>query len=139
MIINTTLNEVGDKFNWLEVKWFRFSANSAIIEYKCDVESDYFHRINMTKKIIRPRGRPGKNQPTVLERPMPLAVTKDAYNDFLPIAVLKKRDLLNLLRQKIIPSDYASIYENLPTSTLVKDCATWIQEEREEEERVDSV
>jgi len=60
---------------------------------------------------------------------------KPAYNTRLPISTAKKKDLLYLLKTKVIPESYANFYNDLPSSTNQPDRLP--EPSNEEEECVD--
>ena len=43
------------------------------------------------------------------------------YTEKLPVSEPKKRDLISLCKESIIPSDCHGFYENLPSNKKVKD------------------
>lgn len=81
----------------------------------------------MWKKNCETKGTPWKKFTHSDVHPV---VTRNTYQHCLLISTSKKRDLINLLRQGIIPSEYASFYENLPLSNSVTDYTNWIHAER---------
>ena len=64
----------------------------------------------------------------------PVSVTDHKlYTGELPLPEMKKKDLLNLCRQNIIPSVYHGFFDNLSSSTQILDS---LPEPDEEEEPV---
>lgn len=64
-------------------------------------------------------------------------VLKPKYSELLPISMLKKKDLLFLLRTGVIPARYRSFYEELPSARNVKDSAFWANDYENEEDADD--
>jgi len=49
-------------------------------------------------------------------------VLKPAYKHQLPISSAKYNDLMNMMKEKIIPSQYKDFYGSLPVDKSVSDC-----------------
>lgn len=103
-----------EKINWLNVKVFRFVPNSKQLLFKYDVRSE-----NFELEIIL---RNGVN----ISDFESFTRLKTAYKELLPISIAKKRDLVNMIKEGVIPPVYKSYYESLPSSKKVKDVALWI-------------
>lgn len=100
LIRNKIKDTEGQTVNWLLIKSLRYSKkNPGIIEYK------YMH--SNPYKFINVFGR-GKNP----KFPKDL---KKCYNQPLPISAKKKEDLLKLCRNEVIPVEFHSWYQSLPT------------------------
>lgn len=77
-----------------------------VIFYRYDHTSVY-KKIFVDKNI---KGRPRKD----------VVQLKKAYNSLLPIAEEKKKDLLRLCKQNIIPEEFHGWYSKLPSKKLKK-------------------
>ncbi len=103
-IINRNKDENGETVDWLKVKWFRCTRGSQVVQFKYDVKSD-FRKLDVSK--VKAKGRRSKNIPVTEpsdEIPTPFVLTKTAYKKVLPISLAKKRDLIEMLNKKTIPS-----------------------------------
>ncbi|XP_064639792.1 uncharacterized protein LOC135495259 [Lineus longissimus] len=104
IIKNRTRNRDGEQVNWLSIKWLRFEkAKPYVIQYKYGIQQDEFMQI----MVQADRGRRRSIENTPLG---PL------YTSRRPITKEKKNDLLDLLRSRVIPSDYRVFYEGLPST-----------------------
>lgn len=121
------------KINWLNVKVFRFVRNSKYVLFKYDVKSEEFEQETILRNSVKISDFGSFN------------LSRSAYQNMLPISIAKKRDLLDMLKEGVIPSIYRDYYQSLPSSKHVKDVAIWVtdavgpQEERdlETEENAD--
>ncbi|KAF6212581.1 hypothetical protein GE061_013106 [Apolygus lucorum] len=118
LIKNRTKDENKEKVNWLEVKNFRFRKdNPGRMEYK------YHHSDSYKTISVYSHGRP-QNLPITLPA---------LYKRTLPISMQKKKDLLKLCRQGVIPATFRPWYEKLPTSNTAQDFLPPEEEEEEDE------
>jgi len=98
-IKNRTKDENGNVVNWLKIKVLRFEkANKNVVQYKYRYADDF------TKINILGRGRR-----------CIMSDLKPCYKAMLPIAALKKADLLSLCKSGVIPSEHHLFFKNLPS------------------------
>lgn len=104
------MNEENEKVEWLKIKWLRFEkSKSQTIQFKYDLNSTLFFEIDVAQCNKRTQTYNWTN-----------ITLKEAYPRQIPISENKKKDLLFLLKSKIIPSDYKSFYESIPSSSRQK-------------------
>lgn len=107
MVHNTTVNIEKEKVNWLKIKWMRFDKSEPnIMQYKYGLQDTEFKRLDISKKKTAGRKKNWSSDCLLCVK----------YPDKLPISEDKKKDLNTLLELKIIPSDYKSFYDELPTA-----------------------
>ncbi|CAG4952530.1 unnamed protein product [Parnassius apollo] len=110
IIKNITIAENGEKVCWLKIKYLRFEL-PGFIKYRYDYDGPY----NLLNTLCKP-GRPTRRTPN---SEMPNINTEDllrAYKQCLPIKKQKKKDLLQLCKENIIPKELHGWYESLPCS-----------------------
>lgn len=123
---NRKLDENKKPVQWLLIKWFRFQKGvENKVWFKYNVEDADFHCLIINQKWIRSKCTTVPITYRTLE--------KTAYSECLPISVAKKRDLLALLQEGVIPTVYANFYKSLPAHKNVKDVATWVDRKENEE------
>jgi len=106
-ITNRTSNVNGETVSWLRIKWLRFCKDKPfVIQYKYSIAAEF-----MTINVCKRRGRP-KVLPNLVR----------AYRTRLPISAAKKADLLALVKAKIVPTEHALFYKNLPSNAKARDC-----------------
>ena len=112
---NKSTNETNELVSWLQLKWLRFErAKPHMVQYKYSLtEDEQFKELNCSRS---PRAH-SSEEPTTLSQ-VKLA---QMYEYRLPISVAKKKDLLQLLKDEVIPDAYRAFYENLPTSMSARD------------------
>ena len=99
----------GETVNWVRIKQLRFDwTRPFIVQYKYDLSANEFKELNVMR--VAKRGRP-----TSIDHPPP------AYESRLPISAAKKKDLLKLLKDRVIPAEYGQWYSSLPVSKSVRD------------------
>ena len=102
---NRKKDEDGNNVNWLLVKSFRYEkAEHGIIQYRYDYGDD-FKRLN-----VRRSGRAA----------LP-ADPGHAYQTRIPISEAKKKDLVKLCTQRVIPAEMHEWYKSLPTTSRTKE------------------
>lgn len=107
-IVNRTRNSLGETIRWLKIKQLRFEkAKPDLIQYKYDLSDDF------KELIVRPARR-GRKSVDNLE-------LKPVYDARLPISSAKKKDLLKLIKDRVIPPEYEEWYNNLPVSENAND------------------
>lgn len=94
----------GDTFNWLKVKWLRYTKTPGEISFKTSLQNDEPFKFLC---LLR-RGKPNPDL-----RPQKL------YNDTLPISKEKKKDLISLL--PLIRPEFHDFYKNLKISDTASD------------------
>lgn len=127
ILFNRTRDENGHSVSWLTIKWFRFVRGEFKVYFKYDVEEEKFECLNVLDHHKKKLNR---------DLLLPL---KLAYPGRLPISVVKKRDLLELLKKGVIPPVYENFYTSLPTSKTEKDAAYWVEEDGMEEYEVEEL
>ncbi|KAJ8049014.1 hypothetical protein HOLleu_01555 [Holothuria leucospilota] len=101
-IKNKTQN-TGETVRWLDIKWLRFEKSAMnIIKYKYRLTSPHFMEIQVCSERIRRR--------SISDYEL-----KSLYSTRLRITEAKKSDLIHLLMSGVIPKEYKSFYENLPS------------------------
>lgn len=116
---NRCLGSDGEKVQWLKVKCFRFEKKRPnIVLYRYDFKSNY-KELDVTKnetvtstKILRKRKR--ANVETIKDFDYKSYNLKNAYDKKLPITKAKKKDLLKMCNEKIIPPELHHWYQTLP-------------------------
>ncbi|XP_065680363.1 uncharacterized protein LOC136094417 [Hydra vulgaris] len=109
IVKNCTKNIKGETINWLNIKWARFEKSRPfIMQYKYSITSPTFMEINVQS------GRGRRSNIKGLE-PRPLYPTR------LPIWDAKKKDLMRVVKSRVIPPDYAQWYNNLPSAVAMRD------------------
>lgn len=104
LIQNRNIDEHGKKVSWLKVKSLR---------YRKDMPNTILYRYNHTenyKKMLVNRQSPGINVPL-----------SKAYSNNLPISEAKKKDLLKLCKDGVIPDKRHKWFDSLPTSKRAND------------------
>lgn len=105
-IKNRTVDEVGDKLSWLKVKCLRYEkVHPNTIFYRYDHNSAY------KKFYVAPRG----SRSRVIQN----VELKPAYDRQLPISIQKKRDLVKLCKDGLIPTELHGWYQNLSVSSAL--------------------
>lgn len=96
---NKKINDDGEKVVWKDIKWFRYSQDFGVVEYKSTLNEDgAFKKINFLRK----------------KNPLPDAVTIPlSYKGPVPISSEKKKNLMELL--PYIDSTFHDFYKNLPS------------------------
>ena len=106
---NLRISTMGEKINWLQVKWIQVrkeSPKSVFVNYSFDPQN--FQEINV-ERTTRKKGRLFKWPES--EKDLTLC-----YDTKLPISMQKKNDLVALCSKEIIPEEFHSYYESLPSS-----------------------
>ncbi|XP_030747603.1 uncharacterized protein LOC115876055 isoform X2 [Sitophilus oryzae] len=116
LISNRKKTTMGKDVKWLQIKWFRFLRDAKTVGFKYDVTANEFEHISFNSTDIQWNS---------------VGLTKK-YTNELPLSLTKKRDLLNLIRKGIIPQDYYSFFNNLPSARGVRDQAVWNLDNQEE-------
>lgn len=119
---NRSLGTNGEKVQWLKVKCFRFEKKKPnIVLYRYDYKSNY-----MEMDVSNFKGKTGTCPQTKKLRKRKLNVEaekefeysayilKKAYSKKLSITKAKKKDLMKMCTEKIIPHELHHWYENLP-------------------------
>jgi len=100
-VVNRKKNEIGEKVDWLEIRWMRFRKDGANqMFYKYSVDDNEFMVVNFSKKG---RGRP---QQTLINKLQCL------YPEGRAISAAKYKDVTNLL--KYVPPVFHDFYRQLP-------------------------
>lgn len=108
IMMNRNRNTDGDVVQWLKVKHLRFQKSKPyVISYRYNLDDETFLEMN-----VRTQRRGRRSQEASL---------KAAYTARLPISSAKKKDLLKLLKDGVIPKEYTQFYTDLPTSDDVRD------------------
>lgn len=113
MIKNQKVNTLNESVQWLKIKWLRFQKSEPfIIQYKYELLEDEFMEINIHQKKIRTR----------IANPTPRSDwgstnLKLKNSKPIPISDAKKKDQIFLLSKGVIPADYKSFIDNLPSTS----------------------
>lgn len=122
LMLNRSIGPDGEKVQWLKVKSFRFEKKKPnIVQYRYDFKSNY-KELDVSKKgatetatQINLRKRKQVNVETLNKNfDYDTYVLKKAYNKKLPITKAKKKDLMKMCTEKIIPPELHHWYQNLP-------------------------
>ena len=109
-IKNVRMTTEGKKVNWTKIRWMRFQKDipdTCFIKYEYDEE---FQSIKVTGS------KRGCGLDVVPSEPLPTR-----YVSKLPISAAKKKDLLNLCKSGVIPSEFHIFYKSLPSQQSVRD------------------
>jgi len=109
-------NVMGESVKWIHLKWLRFLRGENSVGYKYDVAVDNFEYINVNGKNILWES---------------INIPKK-YNTQHPVSMAKKRDLMNLIKKGVIPQDYFSFFDDLPSANGIRDQALWNLDDEEE-------
>jgi hypothetical protein len=108
----------GGKINWLQIRWLRYMKEKPdFLLFKYEFRE---MKVNMSNK----RGRPSE----------PYQLAKK-YTSRQAISAAKKKDLVGLCKNGIIPSEYYEYYKSLPANNSVIDT---LVDTVVEEEKIDS-
>lgn len=121
------LNTVnGNKFNWLDTNWFKYTKNRlGLVEVRSSYNEDaHFDQLN----FLRRGTKPSTLQPL---RPF----LNKCFTKRQAISEEKKKDLISLL--PYIEEKYHQFYRDLPTSSLVQDVDPDLEHEDEDEDEDD--
>ena len=100
-VVNRKKNEIGEKVDWLKIRWMRFQKDRANqMFYKYSVDDNEFMVVNFSKKV---RGRP---QQTLINKLQCL------YPEGRAISAAKYKDVTDLL--KYVPPVFHDFYRQLP-------------------------
>lgn len=103
--------------SWMKIKWLRFEKTRPnVIQCKYDLNAEKFFEFDFTGTHQKPVGR----RKCTSGKSVSDHTVQRAYTSRIPIANLKKKDLLNMLKKNIIPIDYKEYYQNLPTKNPVE-------------------
>lgn len=109
VIKNRTIDNEGQRVNWLKVKVLRYEKDKpGLILFKYNHSDQDF-------KSIRTAGR---GRPVQMPRVLP-----SLYQTQLSISEAKKKDLLKLCAAKAIPQELQEWYASLPVDKKKRDCA----------------
>lgn len=119
LMVNRSIDSEGQKLQWLKVKCFRFEKTRPnVVLYRYDYTSDYkeldvsFREASVvpnTKNLRKRKREVVKNDFEYNSYSL-----KKAYSTKLPITKSKKKDLLKMCSEKIIPAELHDWYEKLP-------------------------
>lgn len=94
----------GEKLSWRDVKWFRYSQDIGIVQYKTSLdEHEPFKKVNFLGKTSLP----------------PLINPPLSYKGPLPISIEKKKNLIEML--PYIDQTFHTFYNSLITKNDVID------------------
>ena len=112
--INLKTSTNGERINWLKIKHIQVNKGSDEVFVRYNFHDD----LKTVAMIPRRKGRRGSNLSIAN-----LAQVTDppCYTGRLPVAVAKKKDLLQLCTSGAIPNVYRNFYEDLPTSETARD------------------
>lgn len=108
---NTTKNTKNEPVQWLKIKWLRLQKESPTsILYKYDLSDPDFKEIDICKtKTMK------KNKDiciSKLKKPL-----KGAYKSLIAVSQTKKKDLITLLNDGVIPPEYEHYYKDIPSTS----------------------
>jgi len=103
LVTNRNKSENGS-VNWLKIRALRVEkAHPDKIFFKTDFSEPNFDVLKQRKSKTQLKLKP-------------------AYSHQLPISKAKYNDLMNMIKEKIIPSQYTEFYSSLPADKDVVDC-----------------
>ena len=101
----------GAKVQWMKVKWFQYRKREPdSIFFKYEFNEETFHKLNIKSCTTK------SSTTTAINQEMP-----KRYAEKLPISDMKKKDLLSLCKEGIIPAECHGFYESLPSNRSVRD------------------
>ncbi|XP_039297599.1 uncharacterized protein LOC120354460 [Nilaparvata lugens] len=104
ILTNSKIDNDGQKVSWLKIKWMRFEKSKPFtIQYKYSLSETEFRAVD----VLKMKGRSLKLQNWNAVKLAP------KYKNKLPISEAKKKDLLSLVGNGIIPRDYTHFYESI--------------------------
>lgn len=110
---NRTMDESGERVNWLKIKCMRFErAKPQFIMFKYNYSDPEFRMLNVA-------GRCSRNVNSLV---MPNGIPR-LYTKQIPISNVKKQDLLKLCKTGAIPSEFHAGYQSIPAENTKKDVA----------------
>jgi len=109
-------NVKGKAVKWILLKWLRFGRGENSVDYKYGVAVDNFEYMNVNDKNMSWKS---------------INIPKK-YNEQHPVSLAKKRDLMNLIKKGVIPNDYFSFFDNLPSANRIRDQALWNLDDEQE-------
>lgn len=119
LMVNRSIDSEGQKLQWLKVKCFRFEKKRPnIVQYRYDFVSDY-KELDVLKKetpiVFNTKNlRKRKHEETESVFDYNSYCLKKAYTRKLPITKSKKKDLIKMCNERIIPAELHHWYNNLP-------------------------
>jgi len=128
-VANKSVDVDGQQVTWRKVRSLRFRSNN--VGYRYSLQDDYKHidlSIRKPSKTARQKvasSRRGRRHQKSAGDPSPLTgnvpVLRPKFTTQIPISQAKKRDLLDLCRNKVIDKDCHPWYEALPVSSRIED------------------
>lgn len=115
---NLTSNQNKEKVNWMNIKSLRMEKSSPeLVFYKNSYDEKSYSAMHIGKKFVKP---PSHNNHL-----------KRKYLQLLPIKMEKKKDLLKLCEDGIIPREHHSFYKDLPATEGKKEITddSYLEEE----------
>lgn len=103
----------GNRLNWMHLKWLRFQKDEECIDFKYSYKDTTFKRIRF--KPVTTRHRSAHNT-----LPGDALLTK-CYKEPLAISCAKKKDLVDLCNQYVIPGQFHQFYHKLKASAIKHD------------------
>lgn len=94
---------------WIHLKWLRFVRGENSVGYKYDVAEENFEYMIVNEKNLLWES---------------INIPKK-YKKQHPVSLAKKKDLMNLIKKGVIPHDYFSFFDNLPSAIGIRDQALW--------------
>lgn len=125
LVVNRANMYNGERLKWMQTKWLQFTKNSDIIHITSshsDSVSD-FQRLNVlksSKQSKRAQKRHKVNMSPESEEQLKTLLVP-LYCDSLPISVAKFRDLQDLCKSLVIPTEFHGYYNNLKFRRTVGD------------------
>ncbi|CAI6372732.1 unnamed protein product [Macrosiphum euphorbiae] len=105
---NRNIEGISDKMKWLKIKWIRFEKSKPfMVQFKYNLSDEKFMELNVMPNT--PKKTPKNTKAIVLKK-----IQK--YNNQIPVSDAKKSDLLSLLKSGVIPKEYDSFYNSIPTT-----------------------
>ncbi|CAH2101034.1 unnamed protein product [Euphydryas editha] len=93
--------------NWMDIKWIQFIKESpGLVFYKYKLSDMTLKEIDIAASKTKKEKGSGISH---LYKPL-----KKAYKSQIPISKAKKKDLMALLKDVVIPQDYIDYYTNIP-------------------------
>ncbi|CAI6355658.1 unnamed protein product [Macrosiphum euphorbiae] len=122
---NRNIEGMSDKMKWLKIKWIRFEKSKPfMVQFKYNLSDEKFMELNVMPNT--PKKTPKNTSAIVLKKIL-------KYKDQIPVSEAKKSDLLSLLKSGVIPKEYDSFYNSIPTTKNKKNTIPWSETDSDEE------
>ena len=117
-LINVNVDNNGDKVKWLNpygdnIKWLRVCQGTLEVQFKYDFDQPFL-TTNLTKRSCRSKQIPKSLSDLVMPPPR--------YSNPVGITAKKKKDLLSMCDELVIPERHHAFYRDLRVNINGRDC-----------------